>query len=431
MDNKSLDAYLDLDISIDGKMAEKLFVLVANDLKREKISITSLQYDDLDTPAGFTPAMMVWFKANIASARRKAISELTNKYAKIKIGSSENGFIPEARQQKIEKTKYDSIRTDRELYFTLDVVKRQIGKVNKAFDAYQKRENENGGEAPNEWPRLPYFLLLMSIGVAEAFLNYSALLTQFKTIPLVAIGLTLLVAFAIAWGGHQIGTTIKQWNLRLGKSVKPADRTTNKRWFSLANVLIVLALVVVAWSRGSLLLTLNSEKILFGEQLAVLDYVSASFSVVGNLIVLSLGVLFAMSAHCKVPGLAMAESVLKTEEAKMSKIYKRELEDKKGEHIEKAKLAHENLNNLVKLKMDNIFEFDSLNSELHDLKAQDNAVIAVLTDYKSKLLTDCDVKTTKDIFYTNNIELYDNNSVEKLSNIAFDTQHIQLMLLLE
>ena len=39
MDNKSLDAYLDLDISIDGKMAEKLFVLVANDLKREKISI--------------------------------------------------------------------------------------------------------------------------------------------------------------------------------------------------------------------------------------------------------------------------------------------------------------------------------------------------------------------------------------------------------
>jgi hypothetical protein len=114
---------------------------------------------------------------------------------------------------------------------------------------YKVRRSAHGGREANMGAYHPlYWVALLSLGVAEWFINYDIFL-MFTGVVAVAAGVTVLMAALLAIAAHQHGTVLRQWSYRFGRFHETTDRANDWRMFGFACFALALVLAAAGGSR--------------------------------------------------------------------------------------------------------------------------------------------------------------------------------------
>jgi hypothetical protein len=177
---------------------------------------------------------------------------------------------------------------------------------------YERLKTFNDGQDAKNRPAWILWIFLLSLGVAEWFVNYESFLNKF--IPLVAIASTLIVAAIVAVNSDHVGRHLKQ-----SRSARAANMklSSGPLWISSGAFLVALALIF--WARYSY----YAEIYGLGADALTLDTQGVLWEVAGliaptlflNLMIWGVGVIVALAFYEKVPELREEFQKMKTEEA--------------------------------------------------------------------------------------------------------------------
>lgn len=131
------------------------------------------------------------------------------------------------------------------------------------------------------WPAL-----VLVIPILEYFINYDAFLHAYS-VMFFAVGLTILVAASVAFGSHMIGSSIKRWEHLENET------QTKFIWLPVASALVLIALVMVGWTRYLWVEGLLARAVHVSVWAKVLPTLG------GNVIVLLIGTWLAERCHDK------------------------------------------------------------------------------------------------------------------------------------
>ena len=97
---------------------------------------------------------------------------------------------------------------------------------------------KNDGIQAQDFPRIPYAFILITIGAVEWMINYESFYA-FYPVPAMAGGFTFAVALAVACASHWHGTGLKTQDHYFGPAALPADKSREFR----AIVIVTIALL--------------------------------------------------------------------------------------------------------------------------------------------------------------------------------------------
>ena len=116
------------------------------------------------------------------------------------------------------------------------------GAHNVSLSRWTELRDKEAGRKPTMLRYSPiYPVALLSIGVAEWFINYDTLLL-FTGVQAIAAASTLILAILMAFAAHAHGETLKQWSFMFSESRSPSERAGYWRLFGLGTVALLLVL---------------------------------------------------------------------------------------------------------------------------------------------------------------------------------------------
>ena len=120
-----------------------------------------------------------------------------------------------------------------------------------SFRYWQGFRDKHNGRAPKmfafDWR---YKAAMLSIGVAEWFINYDTLL-NFTGVPGIAAARTMPRAVLLAFADHGHGELLKQWSYRFRESREPMQRARDWRLFGLSTSALLIVLLAAGAARYS------------------------------------------------------------------------------------------------------------------------------------------------------------------------------------
>jgi hypothetical protein len=192
--------------------------------------------------------------------------------------------------------------------------------------SYEDLRRINGGVTPKDISPVLYTIPLILVGVAEWYVNYATFASVF--IPVFAIAGTLLVAAVFAWASHMHGTYLKQLSEILHPSVEYRNVLGRQIATVIATVLLIAALVTVVWLRYVAItdqLGIRSGGGVpgtFGGPTTSMIWSRLGPTIVLNLIIWGIGMLYAWAMSEKVPGLREAYQSLSTTNKRLDRLRK-------------------------------------------------------------------------------------------------------------
>jgi hypothetical protein len=419
--------YGNLNLEISGPLAKELLIQVDDEAEQSDIRLTSAHNANIDNPSGCTPRMVSWYQRNIVQVRRAAIADVRAEFDKVKFGKAASGFVYELERDKLEADKFNSIRTERETFQAKREVSHLIEEFGKARTAYEKKVSEHGREA-QEWEPFKYWLVLSLIGVIEAFINWESFLRIPNFTPFFATGLVLLVALAFMWSSHIVGHIIKQRRELFGGFVARTDRWSAAQELSLGLILFLLGIGAVAWGRWFFLSDVLMRRHALGESSGWTDYLGFGGSILGNLIVYFVGVVWAYWKHDAIPDFAEIRRRLQKLQARQLVIFRRLLEDRTQRHILNERRKQEELSRRDQEQRTQLRNYGQLRLNADFVFQKDAGVIALLTEYRSRLI-DAQRKSERSCeFVRENLMLGNMSTEERISGDAYMGEPIRLSL---
>jgi hypothetical protein len=174
---------------------------------------------------------------------------------------------------------------------------------------------------------------LIFVGIAEWYVNFETIAAIF--IPVFAIAGTLLVAASFAWASHMHGSYLKQLAEIIHPSMEYRNVLGRKIALVISTILVIAALLTVVWLRyvviaDQLGLSPNMTPGTFGEPSSSMIWSRLGPTIVLNLLIWGLGMLYAWAASEKVPGLRESYRELQRAERKLRRLRKPfELEERR------------------------------------------------------------------------------------------------------
>jgi hypothetical protein len=164
----------------------------------------------------------------------------------------------------------------------------------------------NGGGFPRNISPVLYSIPLILVGVAEWYVNYATFAAIF--IPVFAIAATLIVAAVFAGASHLHGAYLKQISEIIHPSVEYRNVLGRKIALVIATVLLIAAFITVVWLRWLVIsdqLGLGSAggASTFGGATSSMIWSRVGPTIIINLLIWGLGVLYSWTLHEKVPEL--------------------------------------------------------------------------------------------------------------------------------
>jgi hypothetical protein len=390
----------------------------------EPLDLTGLYNADDSRPPYLTPVMHRWYLRHVPRTRGPALQEIRGSFAAIELGKGQRGFLLESERDRIEREKNAEIEKERDRYF-LDKDVQDTGKdLDEAREVYEQAKAENGGQDANEWSPIAYCVFLTVLAIPEFPLNFQSLMSFFSTVPILAVILALVIAGGIWFSSHIVGTTIKQWGELFGGHVPQRDKMRAGRYLSIGILLFIGAMCLVYFPRSYLFRAAIERKIVLGEPVLFSDYMGMLVSVGGNFLLWLIGVGVAYVAHSHVPEFGAKQRRYNRLKKKVLASYERELQHRKDRHISKAQKDQSNLTQLEARQLKNRPDYLRARSLFEELRKVDNAVLAILEEYRGRL-----VETAKASDHVLIFKMDDINSVTENKQVKIDSStYLQLKL---
>lgn len=377
--------YGNLSLEISGTLARELLAQAQEEASQTDIRLTSEHYANVDNPSNCTPRMAAWYQRHIAALRRAAIADVRADFDKSKYGQGVSGFFYEFERDRIEAEKFTNIRTEREAFQADNAAIQLIEEYNSVRADYESKKADKGRDAL-EWRPVTYWLALTLVGVIEAFINWESFLRIPNFTPFFATGLVVLVAIAFMWSSHIVGRIIKQYRELLGGYVAATDRWSTWRELSIGVVLFLLAMGAVVWGRWFFLSDVILRRQALGETSGLTDYIEFSGSILGNLIVYFVGVVWAYWKHDAVPGFAELRRRLGKLQVRQTAMFRKLLQGRTQRHILNERRKQEELLRRDGEQRSQLRNYTQLRPNADFLLQKDAQVTSILTEYRSRLI---------------------------------------------
>lgn len=424
----TLSAYRSLggELGRDGPIAKALFEQVAREAESGDIPLTGEYNADDARPPFLTSSMQRWYRSYIAAPRGSALQEVRGVFSAIDLGKGQRGFLIESMRDGIEKAKFEQILKEREQYFSDGGVKSKAKALEEARESYEQMKAENGGEDANEWPLRTYVAILALLAIPEIPLNFQSFLAFYSTVPAIAFVVVIAIAAAIGFSSHIVGTIVKQWGDRFGGDVSRRDKMRSARYFALGVLLFTVSMAMIYFPRSYLFKAALERKIVLGEPLTLSDYMGLLVSVGGNFLVWLIGVVVAHMAHSHIPEFGTKQRLLRSLEAKVLAKYEKDLQHRKDKHIGKAQKDITNITQLEARVLRNRPEYAAARAQFEELRKVDNAVLALLEEYRGRLLETLRAKGAKAAFVLDDVNSVTEDKQVRIDGVTYEQIKLRL-----
>jgi hypothetical protein len=399
-----LQNYLDLDASNNGEVAGFLKDNIALEKQSREVPLTDVIGNQ---PGDITPQMNSWYSANIAPLRVTALNSLKGLFESCATSGGGKGVLLEANIGDIVET---TKKSKRSFYRnTLDNKKAEYEELSRLKTEYADREFrfreklDRYGRDPKQ-SGLLYYLVLLIVLIPEFFINFESFSALSWSTPLIASGSTMIVAMAITVAAHFTGTVFKQWKYYFGTGSR--NKNKGARMLSMASVSLFASLSLVYYARSTYFAA-NAVYSGFGEQSTQNPVLVIGGSLLGNILLFLLGVLFAWIFHDEDPDYPVSEKERDNFKKQYDKLHAK-LEKERREEMELLSAQeHEKVESAKRVENAlRTAENYSLYREWFALfLAQDQKVIALLENYRGQLVNE--VRSNNTVFISCLVESTD------------------------
>ncbi|WP_158665398.1 hypothetical protein [Sinorhizobium fredii] len=383
-----VDSYRALDLSPGGEIVKGLLAGVPTEADSTQIRLS----DHVgEIPGNLTPFMASWYRSYIAGARGQALDAVAtilgaNNDQKRTRGVFLERTMSSEQDRRIEK-KRQAQKSSREKrsaeYDRYDEAKHDYAKTKEDYDELRARHGREAKPTPM-W----YYPAMVLIGICEGMINFDSFNAIKMFTPAIALGVTVIVAIALATASHLHGTVIRQLDSRFGAHRRDGDRASSFWMFGIGFFLLFSVLALVWYARNSLLADqLLENSVIGGDAPSALLMIGGSM--IGNLLVWLLGVAIAFFAHDEDHNYPDALKNKMNAEKKMYALHERINQPLKREfekidatcekEIEQARNKH--------ASMSSDGEFAMGRSLLAKVSEQDTRVVAALELYRMQLIS--------------------------------------------
>jgi hypothetical protein len=244
------------------------------------------------------------------------------------VGARLSNEIEERRTRYIAQLESDE-RTQVDRQLAQLSAKPQFNQANKQnqtnLQIFESLRQINGGAYPRDVPTVLYVIPLVLVGLAEWYVNFATFEATF--IPVFAISGTLLVAAVFAWASHMHGAYIKQIAEIFHPSIEYRNILGREIALVIATILLIAAMVTVIWLRYSIIAEqlgsgLTAEPGTFGGPPTSQIWSKLGPTIVLNILIWGLGVLYSWAMNEKVPGLRESYRDWQSSERKLKQLRK-------------------------------------------------------------------------------------------------------------
>lgn len=384
---QEVNAYEALDLSLNGSVAEDLQAMLTAEGALSEVPISS---GAKSRHANLTGAMRSWYDSRVAPVRHAAMDSIERV---LESGDRAAHGDPIFFDREMHKLRIETaaeysaaVETDRNdhlaEYERLDNVRQEELEASRKYRTLRARHDRE----PSEWNTRIYLFLLAFIGLAELAINWESFNAIEYFTPAIATGTALVIGLALATSSHFAGMTMRQFKARFDKTVDDLDAYSGMKMFGLSVSTLSIALGAVYYSRVFYFEQLIKDSWGIGEPVSQLKVIGGSM--ISNLLVWVVGVLIAYLAHDPDPVYPSAKKHLLQVQAKREGLQKRQAKRltaaREKIDLKNSKKVDEFRNR--QKQMSGLPHQDQANALISRIKAKDDQVISVLSQYRQRLM---------------------------------------------
>jgi hypothetical protein len=382
-------------------------------IKKKGLFISSLKYDDggaqiairsrvsfLTSPGStpvpiysadalppfFTVEMNSWYLSFVRPHRNVELQAAISVFETCTLPRGGRGILFEHNRDSTELSKLHDIAAERETFKQVKEVQHVMSELEDVRTQYEALKAQNGRDAV-KWRPVSYWIILFAFMLPEFLINWDSFLKIPSFTMAYASGLMLLVAIAFGYSAHTVGRIIKQWKELFGGYVGRTDKARSRRELAVGLTLFLLGIAAVAWGRWYFIQAAILEKeILRGGGLELSDYLQFIGAMLGNVIVYLLGFLWSFARHDSVPGFSELRARLDVLEARKLALFHQHLTSRNQQHIQQAQRKLESIIRVEVNQKANLNGYAKAREQFGIIKQTDDRVIALLNDYRAKLI---------------------------------------------
>lgn len=387
----ALSSYETLDVSAESELRRQLFAHLDTEAADKTVKLS----DPYSTgPAHLTDGMLNWFNAHVSGLRSAALQAVSDAFSAVATERKAQGTFVERDRHRIEArlmaAKRNLRRSHRDQhqgkYKERDELRKQENELQHQFNALRDKEGNRPPRILNWGLYLP---VLLAVGVAELMLNFETFNALNFFTPFIATAFAMVIGACLAFAAHLHGTLLKQLEYHIGVKERDSKRMAAWKMFGLGTTALTVVLVAVGYARAQYLSDYIQMQDVFSGGGDTNGFWVIAGSLLGNVIVWIIGVIFAYMMHDRNPDYPEKAVELRKASAERARLERR-LEEPLRREIER--LEAEAADELEKLEASDqaqrgLESYRAASSLLGRFKAQDGRVLAALSAYRSELKT--------------------------------------------
>ncbi|MCH8488989.1 MAG: GtrA family protein [Oceanicaulis sp.] len=396
----SLSAYETMDFSENSDLRKQLLARVQDEAGSAEIRLSDpLSYD---SPSYLTQEMLSWYRTSVNPVRQAALTDIAEEFQALGKSNQTDGIFIERERQRLSislgRKKRDIYREQREQKkLALDKIQSLKKEEDRLTNEYNTIRAREGNREPKVTNTPLYVFLLLIVGVVEVLINFDSFNTLSWSTPFLALGLSVVVAIALALASHWHGTVLRQWNYYFGKRERDENRWAAWRMLALGSLALSVVLASVAYARVSFL----ADYILLNQQLGGTDRTSSFMMIagtlLGNVLVWIVGIFIAWLMHDRNPEFPEKRKALNKVAAQISDL-SNNLERERRRELQRAEAEFadelEKLENAERAQKA-ASSYGAARAAFQKFSVQDGRVLAALAAYRAALIRKASKTETK------------------------------------
>jgi len=381
----SVDNYAAVDFDSLSPIAKDLFDRLAREVENEVIYLTPVFSRD-GLPPFLTMEMSSWYQSRVRPLRGPALQTTIAIFQARNLPRGGHGILIEHERDKIEQTKLQEIATEKETFQQINEVANVVSELADVRGQYEAIKAQNGRDAIR-WRPFSYWAIMFCFMLPEFLINWDSFLKIPGFTMAYASGLMLIVAIAFAFSAHSIGRIVKQWKELFGGYVGNTDKAKSRREFGVGLALFFLGVAAVGWGRWFFIQAALLEKsILRGGGLELSDYLQFAGAMLGNIIIYLLGVLWSFTRHDSVPNFSELRGALEKLEHRKLQLFEKNLTRRNQQHIQRSQKDLERISRVDTNQKQQLEGYPQARQLFGIMKHTDDLVLALLSEYRSRLV---------------------------------------------
>jgi hypothetical protein len=389
-----LETYLDLDLSSTGSAARNLSDQITSEASEASRGEVHLSRIVGSNPAHMTPGMLEWYQTVVAPKRGLALASISSLFKERSERTKGEGFLLQTRLAALEENhltgKLKCYKEHGEKHYTdYQTIERLEMSISENQYKYNVKKAELGRDA--KVLNRPLYLAVMFFVLfgSEAALNLESFEALPWATPAIAWGATIVIGLAIGLAAHYHGTVFKQYGYWFGAAEDDNKRGPAWRMVLGGFLALLLSLAFVYYARSAYLVAYVGSLGGFGQSgsnYSTLWVIGGSL--LGNMIVYLVGVLWAYLLHDSDPEFAELKKGLDQENKEVDAL-KRRLEHLRQRDVEQLSARLKKGTEETQRAYSLIMSQPNLAWPLglfRKFQAKDQAVVALLQNYRGLLI---------------------------------------------